>query len=1361
VRDHRRIGLLAILSLCVFALVTPTAFADEDDQLVEKKEAGVLVHDVATPNANQPDTMEFVSDGAVTFKTTTATVTCEEVELGTTVVRAKATALKPTVELAIPFGVAENGTDVIAPKDCTAPTWFDTTAEGAVGNSVNGKVATVTVGDTNNLMFVAEFHNLKFSVELAVGLVCTGNLDTVKVPVENITAGFVEEKTANLNAKFVAAAVPVTGPTGCPTTSELSGKFFLETLSTKTDTAFFGSGPPSAPVEEEKLGGGNPGAPKIEEPCAGKPVSCATGNETEAQTDVSIGGRGPGLRVVRTYNALAAAKATEAGAWGFGWSGPYSAHLELNSELGTATVHQDNGSAAMFYNSGETYTQGGWTEARLVKEGTNYVYTLPDQSKLEFNSEGKLVKETERDANSNTLTYKEGKLEKVTDGASRTLTFKYNAEGLVESVTDPRKHVVSYTYSAKNLASVTIEGKIRWEFEYESRHLLKKVTDGRKHPTTIEYDASHRVIKEVQAGHERKWKYGSTPGTETTLTEPNGSETIETFNTAGEPTKIVRAKGTSVETTTEDEYDATTYNRTNLIDPNKHQTKYGYDSEGNKTSETDPNNDERKWTYDKKHDVETETTPEGEKTTIKLNSKGDAEAIERPAGAETQKTEYKYNENGDLTEVVDPLKHATKYTYDAAGDRETETDPESGERKWKYNEDSQETEETSPRKFTTKTERDEQGRPIKITDPLAHVTEYKYDGNGNTESVTDGNKHTTKYEYNEEDLRTKVEEPNKTVVETGYDSEGEMTSHTDGNKHVWEYKRNQLEQVSEEKNPLGKIWKKKYEKAGALESLEDPEKHTSEYTYDESDRPKAIKYSTGKPSEVTYEYNKDSKATKMKDETGTTKNTYDKLDRLTEAENGAKKIVKYEYNLASRPTKITYPNAKAVTRAYDKANRLEKVTDWSTRETTFKYNADSQPTTTTFPAGTEDKDEYAYNDADQMSEVKMLKGATELGKLTYERDGDGQVTKTTTKVLPGPEINETKYDENNRLSEASKLAYEYDQANSPTKLEGSGAYSYNEADQLKEGPAATYAYNEDSRRTESKPKNGEPATTYGYDQAGNLTSVERAKGTKEPEIKDSYTYDGTNLRASQTISGTKTSLTWDAAEAIPIVLTDETNSYIYGPEGLPIEQISSGGTVLYLHHDQQGSTRLLTNTEGTTETAYTYNPYGTLNATTGTTGTTPLRYDGQYTSTDSGLIYLRARTYEPATAQFLTSDPALEETGEPYAYTSDNPLNGNDPTGYCAAPNNCKKLKKEEENYFTLGNIYVSKAQAADAAAWDKRKRADAIPWYQFWRNGEKSILTQAADQLEVKAASRRSTARASFNLSLIRHHEYVALGCP
>ncbi len=1041
-----------------------------------------------------------------------------------------------------------------------------------------------------------------------------------------------------------------------------------------------GEGPPPEP-ESGVVGttGSNPGAPNLQQQQCGKSVNCATGDESLEQTDAVIEGRGLGLNIARSYDAQAAATAQaegkSVGLWGWGWTGPYGASLVLGTtEHGqeTATIHQQNGTTVTFYkNEAGGYEQGGWVQARLVKESSKYIYTLPDQTKLEFNSEGKLVKETDRNGNATTLTYNGSKqLEKVTDSTSRTLTFKYNGEGLIESIKDPLGHVVSYTYVAKGgLASVSIEGKVRWEFGYTatSPYLLTSVTDGRGHTTTDEYDGSHRVIKEVQASHERKWSYGTG---ETTITEPNGSKTVSTFNAADEPTKIVEAQGTGIERVTEYEYDGTTFERTKTIDPNTHTTEYKYDGEDNLTSVKDPNGDERKWEYDSKHNIVKETTPEGEATTIKRTAAGEPEVIERPAGAETQKTEYKYDAYGDVTEVIDPLGNKIKYTYDAHGNKETEKDAESNERKWKYNEGSQETEETSPRGYTTKTERNNYGLPIKVTDPLGHTTEIKYDGDQNIESVTDGNSHTTKYEYNTENLPIKVTKPNGDTTETGYDSEGKKTSYTDGNSHTWEYTRNQLEQVTEEKNPLGKIWKKTYEKAGNLEKLKDPETHTTEYSYDGSHRLTKIVYSTGKPSEVTYEYNKDSKVTKMKDETGTTENTWDKLDRLTEYKTGAGKTVKYEYNLVNLPVKITYPNGEHITREYDKDNRLSKVTDWRGQVFTFKYNADSNLTSTTFPTESKNKDEYAYNEADQMAEIKMLKGTEAYAILGYERDGDGQVIKTTESAEElEPYTITSVLDENNRLIEHNEHAYTYDKGNNPTKIRGEAGYTYNTADQLKEGPTAKYTYNEDGQRTKLEPKSGEPATTYGYDQAGYLRSTDREVGAKQTELHESLTFDGSGLTQEVTDNGTKNMAVWDTAEPLPIVLESETGggeeeaSYIYGPENLPIEE-SFGLNGIYLHHDQQGSTLLVTYwQEGEVVGWKTYGPFGNTIEAAG--DSIPLGYDGQITDPETGLIWMGARRYDPNTAQFLSSDPALSVTNNPYTYTEDDPENAADPSGFC------------------------------------------------------------------------------------------------
>jgi RHS repeat-associated protein len=60
---------------------------------------------------------------------------------------------------------------------------------------------------------------------------------------------------------------------------------------------------------------------------------------------------------------------------------------------------------------------------------------------------------------------------------------------------------------------------------------------------------------------------------------------------------------------------------------------------------------------------------------------------------------------------------------------------------------------------------------------------------------------------------------------------------------------------------------------------------------------------------------------------------------------------------------------------------------------------------------------------------------------------------------------------------------------------------------------------------------------------------------------------------------------------------------------------------------------------------------------------TGIVYDGQFTNSDTGLIYMRARVYDPATAQFLSVDPLDAISGEPYRYAEDNPFNASDPTG--------------------------------------------------------------------------------------------------
>jgi hypothetical protein len=112
----------------------------------------------------------------------------------------------------------------------------------------------------------------------------------------------------------------------------------------------------------------------------------------------------------------------------------------------------------------------------------------------------------------------------------------------------------------------------------------------------------------------------------------------------------------------------------------------------------------------------------------------------------------------------------------------------------------------------------------------------------------------------------------------------------------------------------------------------------------------------------------------------------------------------------------------------------------------------------------------------------------------------------------------------------------------------------------------------------------------------------------------------------------------------------EDGIYVYGRPQTSVEQINNTtNTITYLHHDQQGSTRLLTSTTGAKEATFTYSPYGELTGSTGT-ATAPLGYDSQYTSSDTGLI---TATYDVAGKMLseglpdkLTANYTYNQTGE-------------------------------------------------------------------------------------------------------------------
>lgn len=169
-----------------------------------------------------------------------------------------------------------------------------------------------------------------------------------------------------------------------------------------------------------------------------------------------------------------------------------------------------------------------------------------------------------------------------------------------------------------------------------------------------------------------------------------------------------------------------------------------------------------------------------------------------------------------------------------------------------------------------------------------------------------------------------------------------------------------------------------------------------------------------------------------------------------------------------------------------------------------------------------------------------------------------------------------------------------------------------------------------------------------------------------PSAAVSYTSDARNLRQSRTEDGLTRQFTWSNLGGIPLLLDDGQHSYVYGPSLTPLAQVDDvTSEIEYLHADLLGTPRLVTDDAGEAVGTSTFDAFGTLGAHSGVQSA--FGFTGNLFDAVTGLLYLRARDYDAATGQFLTVDPLVDQTRQPYAYVGNNPIMLTDPSGLAAA----------------------------------------------------------------------------------------------
>ncbi|HEX3792310.1 MAG TPA: RHS repeat-associated core domain-containing protein [Pseudonocardiaceae bacterium] len=1057
---------------------------------------------------------------------------------------------------------------------------------------------------------------------------------------------------------------------------------------------------------------------------AGDPVDTSTGYFADTFADLSTPGRGEPLNFTRTYTESIAdpsgpnGSAAVDGPFGWGWTYSYNLSASTDPTTGNVTVHQEDGSQVPFVDSSGSYApEAPRYDATLTTSGTSYVFTRRGRDIFTFDkTTGHLLSEQDLAGAKATPAYAtamaydtSGHLHTITDPAGRVYTLTWTGSHITQ-LADSAGRVVTYAYDSNdNLTDVYGVGTTRTptpqnndhtQFTYTAAHLMATMRSPNNYGgavTAMTYDTSERVATQTDAlGHATTFAYGPVTGLaagQTLTTDPAGHKTLDTYAN-GLLTSETKGYGTAAAGTSTYTYDPVTLGISSETDPDGNLTTYTYDDHGNKTSESnglgvttdyeydnagdlvetiDGNGVATVDTYDQSGHIPTAATGVLDLTSTTVTEANNV--VESTTGnfgsAPTRTTNYYYDtaaHPGDQTRVVDPDGHTTTTTYDAFGDKASTTDAAGNKTLDGYNTGTGwltaqvepsgvaagvTTTCAPPATGCTTYAHDAHGNVTVVTDALGHQARTTFAADGNRTTTVDPNNNTTTFGYDAIDELVKTTAADGTTASTAYNGDGTVADTLDGLSNETSYGYDAQGRRTTRTDPDHRTTTSGYDAAGLVTTLTDPSGRVTTMGYDAAGQLIALTYSDSGTHGVGYAYDPDGNKISMTDGTGTSSWTYDVFGDVTSKTTGAGSTVSYGYDTAGNQTSITYPSGPSatVTQTFDVDNRLATVTDWNSNKTTFGYGPDSTLQTTTYPDGV--KVTNGYDTTDTLTSTSMASASGTLGGISYGRDAVGQVSSETNAGATQSYGYNSKEQLTSNTSGGNTNAYAYDAAGNPTTV-GTSTQTFDAAGQLQSGHNTTYTFNVEGDRTVATPTTG-TATSYGYDQNNRLTSVAGPGGSA------TYAYDGDGLRASKTVVGTTTTFVWDD-QSTANLLFDGTTSYLYGPDGLPIEQTSKAASSWFVH-DQDGSTAALLSSTGTVAGSYSYTPYGV--ATHTGTATTPLEYTGQYTDSESGFIYLRARYYDPATAQFLSVDPQVDSTHAPYAYTNDNPLNGSDPTGEC------------------------------------------------------------------------------------------------
>ena len=206
----------------------------------------------------------------------------------------------------------------------------------------------------------------------------------------------------------------------------------------------------------------------------------------------------------------------------------------------------------------------------------------------------------------------------------------------------------------------------------------------------------------------------------------------------------------------------------------------------------------------------------------------------------------------------------------------------------------------------------------------------------------------------------------------------------------------------------------------------------------------------------------------------------------------------------------------------------------------------------------------------------------------------------------------------------------------------------------------TYQYNDDGYlQTKTTP---DGTTTYSYGAMGELLEVQT------PTQTISYLHNASNQRVAKLVDGTITEkYLWANLTTLLAIYDKDSNllqRFEYADQRMPIAMVSSG-TKYYLHYDQVGTLRAVTDSSHTIVKEIVYDTYGNILTDSNPTLKVPFGFAGGLYDQDTKLIRFGYRDYDAYTGKWTAKDPIGFAGGDSnlYGYVLGDPVGFVDPLG--------------------------------------------------------------------------------------------------